>query len=245
MSVLLSKPWWQIILIMIITLGGLSAFLWFVVYTLKLNIKAGNFAINNNDLEKKPTMHPDYIEFCQATRELMILLKNDFRAWCVDNGMAKMDETRFSLYKQTKCEYISQFSAKFILESCATLQIATVQDIKENFSDLKDILLKHVNNLLDTVRGISIEQEVLIEKKRKALDEYIKTESESLENRSNKKSLVPIFLQAGHMMVEMHELGNRELVRKQMAKLEEQGLVLYNMVAMKYLGLLTKKLSDK
>jgi hypothetical protein len=248
MEALFTKPWWQVGLLIVTFSLSISFVIWFVITIVKATIKVGGFIFGPQapvapPRTSSPTVHHDYIEFGQIQRELNILLKNMVRGWCIHNGMGKLEGRKWDEYRKTRLEQVGTFAFKFSSEAGGGFQVLSIPKFMEAVPSIGQDMRDVMATLFEDLRSIAVDQSEKVAKKKADLEAYMFAEERRLEAAPTTR-IIPTVLKAGRLMIEIHELENRELVRRQMSRVDELFLTNYNQMCLKYLTALNKALKE-
>jgi hypothetical protein len=249
MDSLFNKEWWQILLILLTTAGSLG-FLLYIIVRINGFIKLGKFSFGGPKHKITPSKHQDYLEFCLIFKELITQMKTKFRQYCLENGMETFNKEEWSDYKVRRMDQLGKMAFQFMTEQYGdkTIILSELLEYKINQNDepISKILKKETDLLFNVLRGLTEETNEVSISKNLELVNYMDIKIRNIDKDENitSASIIEVVMNCGRRMVEIHELKNRDLIKKQMTKVEETLLMIYAEITIRYLSLLQKKLNE-
>jgi hypothetical protein len=246
MDELLKKDTWEILSILFFVFGGIFAISWLFIKN-KVKLKYKDLSFNDNDVSNLPfkLRHQDYLTFSLFFKDINTLLKDRFRTWCIENGIVHKDETEWRDYKEMRIDQLHKTIIQFFAENYVG-SVLTIDEFNENFQ-FTDNMDGYLNNIFEEIRLVSKEVEIQKSILNNNIDVYIKNKTDELMTMDSPENshIITIVTTAGKQLVEIHELENRSLIRRQMQKVEEILLTAYTDNTFKFLTLLNRKLKEE
>jgi hypothetical protein len=238
MDELFKRSTLEILLIFITFFGSIFAILYFLF---KNRISIGGKSLSfsqGNPLHI--AQHTDYLSFSLIHKDINRKLEDKYRVWCIENGITKMTESKWDIYKRERVDLLEKIITQFFTENFNGLDV-TMLMFNENL-DFTQRMRNHFSNLFEHIREEAKIVDSAIDILKNNLDVYIEEKINQLQqqNPQAKASVLGVVLSTGKKMIEIHELQNRTLVRRQMDKVEEIMSTAYTENTLKFLTLLNK-----
>ena len=168
------------------------------------------------------------------------MIKDKYRIWCIENGISHMDDKRWREYKQERIDQLNKMVTQMFVEEYTE----SVLDMEEfdTSCDFTKKMEKYFDHSIEDIRLVAKEVEIEVNTKKNNLNTLIDLKAEKIKEGEIKEDVVNLVLSAGKQMVEINELQNRELIRRQMTKVEETLYTAYSDVTYCFVTLLNKKL---
>jgi hypothetical protein len=234
---------------LVLLLAGAIILIVFVVRKLGGNKLPGGFEFSDNKgsvIKVSPVEHPDYNSTMYIIDRFLKRTKDNLRVWVHRNGWSKLEDREWFEYKQKKVEMIGREITTFVIDNYRSYKLVPQDELVKYVTDN---IMKPINemlmNLFDDTRKIADEQYSKIDLMIKDLDEFKSRESELIFKHPDRAQISYIMTDYGFKVIEIHEMKNRELMSKQMDKVDEYIRDMYNQFASSINTLITQAMESK